>query len=223
MLRSLVQVSASRERETASPGGWRFRLPRYAACLGVLVIAAALQGCSSDSSKPAGDAAQKPAEPAIPEEIQDAAKALLGSETQVLLYGDLAKTGKQQVLVANVVPNTPKSVVAGTVVTRAVVAENDEGKWVELMRCDEYLKNSKGFLALTPLQAVTGWKLQYENSAEQGMSLYFTPVKAGTSGRTLPIAVRWNPATKRYQSMDYSYTNFLMEAASLENPRSTVR
>ncbi len=222
MLSSLLRFAGSEQNLTHSSCGRTFHLPQLMACLGVLLITASLQGCGSEALKPAEDAA-KPAEAAIPEDIQDAAKTILGSDAQVLVYGDLAKTGKQQILVANVVANTPKSVVAGTVVTRAVVAENDDGKWVELFRCDEYLKNSKGFLALTPLQAMTGWKLQYENGPTQGLSLYFTPLKAGTSERTLPIAVRWNPATKRYQSMDYSYTNFLMEAASLDHPRSTLR
>jgi hypothetical protein len=189
----------------------------------VVVLTLVLGGCDSEAPKPVAQPEKKTEAPAMPAEYQDAAKALLGSDAEVLLYGDLAKNGKQQVLAANVVPNTPKSVVAGTVVTRAVVAENDDGKWVELMRADEYLKNSKGFLALTPLQAVTGWKLQYEDSPEKGMSLYFTPVKAGSSERTLPIAVRWSPAAKRYQSMDPSYQHFLGEAASLENPRSTLR
>jgi hypothetical protein len=182
-----------------------------------------LFGCGSAGPKTSADTEKKPAEPAIPEEMQDAAKALLGSEAQVLLFGDLAKTGAQEVLVANVVPNTPKSVIAGTVVTRAVVAEKEDGKWVELMRADEYLKNAKGFLGQTPLQPVTGWKLQYEQSAEKGMTVYFTPVKAGSNERTLPIAVTWNPATKRYQSMDRSYEHFLSEAPSLENPRSMLR
>lgn len=222
MLSSLMRVSTFLERDRASSSGRILGLPVHAACIGLLVIGACLQGCGSEAPKPAAEAA-KPAEPAIPEDVQDAARVMLGSETQVLLYGDLAKTGKQQVLVANVVPNTPKSVVAGTVITRAVVAENDDGKWVELFRCDEYLKNTKGFLALTPLQAVTGWKLQYENGPTQGLSLYFTPIKAGTSERSLPIAVRWNPETKRYQSMDASYTNFLLEGASLDHPRSTLR
>jgi hypothetical protein len=129
----------------------------------------------------------------------------------------------QQMLAANVVPNTPKSTVAGTVVTRAVIAENVNGKWTELFRADEYLKNQKGYLGLTPLQAVTGWRLQYENSPEKGLSLYFTPIKQGSSEKTLPIAVKWNPATKRYQSMDLSYEHFLGEAPSLENPRSMLR
>jgi len=192
----------------------------------ILVMAASivLFGCGSEGAKPATEAEKKAAEPAVPEEMQDAARALLGSEAQVLLFGDLAKTGKPEVLVANVVPNTPKSVVAGTVVTRAVIAEKQEdGKWVELMRADEHLKNAKGFLGQTPLQAVNGWKLQHEQSAEKGMTVYFTPIKAGTNERTLPIAVAWNPATKRYQSMDLSYQHFLSEAATLENPRATLR
>ncbi len=190
------------------------------ACLGAGLL---VMGCGVEPPKPAATAETKPAEPAIPQDVQDVAKALLGSETQVLLYGDLAKTGKQQVLAANVVPNTPKSVVAGTVVTRAVVAENDDGKWVELMRADEFLKNPKGFLGLTPLTSVTGWKLQYEQSPEKGMTMYFTPIKAGSNERTLPIAVSWNPATKRYQSMDLTYQHFLLEAPSLESPRSMLR
>ncbi|HXH68348.1 MAG TPA: hypothetical protein VNI81_14180 [Candidatus Limnocylindrales bacterium] len=190
----------------------------------VMAATAVLFGCGSEGSKLASDAEKKAAEPAVPEEMQEAGRALLGSEAQVLLFGDLAKTGKPEVLVANVVPNTPKSVVAGTVVTRAVIAEKQEdGKWVELMRADEHLKNAKGFLGQTPLVAVSGWKLQYEQSAEKGMTVYFTPIKSGTNERTLPIAVAWNPASKRYQSMDLSYQHFLGEAATLENPRSTLR
>ena len=192
----------------------------------ILMMAASvvLFGCGSEGAKPTAEAEKKAAEPAVPEEMQDAAKALLGSEAQVLLFGDLAKTGKQEVLVANVVPNTPKSVIAGTVVTRAVVAEKQEdGKWMELMRADEHLKNPKGFLGQTPLVAVTGWKLQYEQGPEKGMTVYFTPIKAGSNERTLPIAVAWNPAAKRYQSMDLSYQHFLGESASLENSRSTLR
>jgi hypothetical protein len=181
-----------------------------------------LSGCGSEPPKPAAEAPKK-TEPAVPQDVQDAANALLGSDTQVLLYGDLAKNGQKQLLAANVVPNTPKSTVAGTVVTRAIIAENDDGKWTELFRADEYLKNQKGYLALTPLQSVTGWKLQYENSDDKGLSLYFTPVQKGTTEKTLPIAVRWNPAQKRYQSMDMSYQHFLNEAPSIGSPRSALR
>jgi hypothetical protein len=189
----------------------------------VFAILLTIPGCDSELPKPTAQADAKPSEPAIPEADQDAARALLGSDAQVLLFGDLAKNGQEQILAANVVPNTPKSTVAGTVVTRAIIAESNEGKWIELMRADEHLKNPKGYLGLTPLVAVGGWKLQYENSPRSGMSLYFTPIKAGSNEKTLPIAVRWNPATKRYQSMDLTYEHFLSEAPSLENPRSMLR
>lgn len=196
---------------------------RRTGAVAVVTLAALLCGCGSQTPKAAEESTTKPAEPAVPEEFQAAASAVLGSDAQVLLFGDLAKNGKQQVLAANVVPNTPKSVVAGTIVTRAVITESDDGKWVELMRADEYLKNQKGFLALTPLTPVSGWKLQYENNPDKGMSLYFTPLKTGSSERTLPIAVRWNPANKRYQSMDPSYQHFLNEAPTLVNPRSMLK
>jgi len=183
----------------------------------ILAVAFLLTGCGSEAPKPE---AQKPAEPVVPEEVQDAAKAFLGSETTVLLFGDLALNGKQEFLAANVVPNTPKKMVAGTAVTRAIIAENDDGKWVELMRADEHLKNQNGYLGLTPLQPVSGWKLQYENSAEKGMALYFTPI---TSNSTRTIAVKYNRETKRYQSLDLNYEHFLTEAPSLESPRSMLR
>lgn len=196
---------------------------RFGVALAIVALSVAASGCGSEAPKAAEEAAKKPAETAVPDEFQSAASAVLGSDAQVLLFGDLAKNGRQQVLAANVLPNTPRSIVAGTIITRAVIAENDDGQWVELMRADEHLKNQKGFLALTPLTPVSGWKLQYESNPDQGMSLYFTPLKAGSSERTLPIAVRWNSANKRYQSMDPSYQHFLNEAPALQNPRSQLR
>ena len=191
-----------------------------------LFFVLALAGGCGETPKPKSDAATaeaKPAEPVIPEDIQAAAKRLLGSDAQVLLFGDLAKTGKQQFLAANVVPKTPKNNIPGTVVTRAVVAEEDGGKFTELLRCDEHLKNSKGFLAGTPLDSITGWRLQYEQNAEKGLQLYFTPLKVNGDTHVLPVGVRWNPATKRYQSLDATYEHFLKESAALQDARSRLR
>jgi hypothetical protein len=165
----------------------------------------------------------KPAEPAVPEEIQAAAKSVLGGETQVLAFGDLAKNGKQEFLAANVVPKTPTNNLPGTIVTRAVVVENTDGKWAEVLRCDEHLKNQKGFLGLTPLTPVTGWRLQFEQSEMKGLQLYFTPLKGTNDSHVLPIGVRWNPETKRYQSLDRSYEHFLLEAPSLQDARSVLK
>jgi hypothetical protein len=182
-------------------------------------------GCGTEApkstSEPAAEA--KPAAPTIPDDIQDAAKHLLGSDAQVLLVGDLAKNGKRQFLAANVVPKTPQNNMPGTVITRAVVAQDDDGKWTELLRCDEHLKNQKGYLGLTPLDSINGWRLQYEQNADKGLQLYFTPLKVNGDTHVLPVGVRWNPATQRYQSLDASYEHFLKESTSLQNVRSTLR
>ena len=204
-------TKACKDASVRSGASRKFRLTAFAAlCF--------LVGCGSEpAAKRAETAAPpKPVELTVPEEIQSAAQSLLGTETQVLLFGDLAKIGEQQFLAANVVPKTPKNDAPGTIVTRAVVAEKQDGKWSEVLRCDEHLKNSKGYLGLTPVAPVTGWRLQYEQDPEKGLQLYFTPLKGGTSDpHVLPIGVRWNTATKRYQSLDHSYEHFLVEASTM--------
>jgi len=191
------------------------------------VLAVFVAGCgNTPAPKPeesASSKTDKPAEPAVPEEVRSAADALLGSESQVLAFGDLAKNGKQQVLVANVVPKTPKDNITGTIVTRAVIAENDGGQWHEVFRGDEHLKNAKGYLGMTPIEPVSGWRLQFEQDETKGLTLYLTPVKGMDDKHVLPIGVRWNPKTKRYQSLDRSYEQFLNESPALSTQRSQLR
>ena len=109
-------------------------------------------------TKPEAAAEANPATPAVPDEMMAAAKSLLGSEVQVLLFGDFAKNGNQEFLAANVLPKTPKNNIPGTVITRAVLVENQDGKWTELLHVDEHLKNQKGFLSLTPLEPISAWR-----------------------------------------------------------------
>lgn len=204
----------------------RLRSRLFSGALTALVLACVgWSGCGTEAPKPAAAPAveTKAAAPAVPDDVQDAAKTLLGSDAQVLLVGDLAKNGKRQFLAANVVPKTPKNNVPGTIITRAVIAQEDDGKWTEIMRCDEHLKNTKGYLGNTPLDTITGWRLQYEQSDEKGLQLYFTPLKVNGDTHVLPVGVRWNPATKRYQSLDNTYEKFLKESTQLENVRSTLR
>jgi hypothetical protein len=216
---------ANRERphrKVAAPGGFFLRTIQVAA----LCAIGLLSGCGNDAPATKSEEAQtpKPAEPVIPDDIQAGAQSLLGSETQVLVFGDLAKTGKQQFLAANVVPKTPKNNLPGTIVTRAVIAENQDGQWTEIFRCDEHLKNAKGYLGLTPLAEVTGWRIQYEQDPIKGLQLYFTPLKGTDDPHVTPIGVRWNPKTKRYQSLDRSYENFVLESPTMSGtPKSTLR
>ena len=214
------------KRVSSALGAARIRRVPLKSLFAYFTLAIFAVGCGT-SPAPQQTPAQneaKAVELAVPEDIQNAADALLGRETKVLAFGDLAKTGKQQFLAANVIPKTPKNnAIAGTIVTRAVVAENDGGKWSELFRCDEHLKNQKGYLGLTPLETISGWRIQFEQDPQNGLQLYLTPMKAAADPHVLPIGVRWNPATKRYQSLDRTYEHFLPEAATLDTPRSSLR
>jgi hypothetical protein len=120
------------------------------------------------------------------------------------------------------VPKTPTNNAPGTIVTRAVIAENKDGQWSELFRCDEHLKNAKGYLGLTPLNPVTGWRLQFEQDPDKGLILYFTPIKGTGDTHVLPIGIRWNPAAKRYQSLDHTYEHFLSESPTMGGAARSV-
>ena len=174
-----------------------------------------------ESASPTAES--KAAPPAIPDDVQGAAKTLLGSDVQVLAFGDLAKDGKQEFLAVNVLPKTPTNTIPGLTISRASVAENRDGKWMELLHCDEHLKNQRGMLALTPVQPISAWRLQFEQDDVKGLQLYFTPEKT-SDPHVLPIGVRYNAKTQRYQSLDRAFEKFLPESQQLgEAPRSTLR
>ncbi|HLZ13941.1 MAG TPA: hypothetical protein VKP58_15265 [Candidatus Acidoferrum sp.] len=212
-----LQTDEAHERELLTAKRW-------SQLIAVVVFGAAslfAAGCdSSQTPTSSAQSAAKAAEPAVPAELQSAADAFLGKETTVLVFGDLAKTGSRQMLAANVVPKTPKNTLPGTIVTRAVLAEESGGSWHELLRCDEHLKNEKGYLGGSPIEPVAGWRVQFEQNDIEGFHLYLTPVKGNEDSHVLPLAVRWNPAVKRYQTLDRNYEHFLNEAASLGPARS---
>jgi hypothetical protein len=190
----------------------------------IAITIAACGGTSPSAPQPGATASPaSSAGPAVPDEIQKAAEQSLGSETDVLLFGDLSKDGQRQVLAVNKVKALPPGVARGNAITRAVILEKDGNTWKEVLRCDEHLENPKGFLGGTPLAAVNGWRMQAEQDPEKGLLLYFTPLAAPKGGYAVPVEVRWNSKVKRYQSMDRSFQNFLNELPALETPESQVR
>ena len=204
-------------------------MSRFAFFAVLIAASVCVISCGSSSSpqpaKPPHSAAAPaaPATPPVPDDVQTAAETALGSETEVLLYGDLAKNGSQEALAINRMKTNPQGGAPGTVITRAVILQNEAGTWKEVLRCDEHLENPKGYLGNIPLAAVNGWRLQYEQDAEKGLQLYFTPVADPKGGRALPIEVRWNSKVKRYQSLDRNFEKFLGELPSLETPESQIR
>jgi hypothetical protein len=182
---------------------------------------------SGEKASPSGAAASAtpsaPAAPVVPDDVQKAAETALGSETEVLLYGDLAKNGSRQILAVNRMKATAQVTLPGTVIMRGVILEGVGGTWKEILRCDEHLENPKGYLGNIPLAPVNGWRLQYEQDNDKGLLLYFTPVADPKGARMLPVEVRWNAKAKRYQSMDRNFENFLYELPALETPESQIR
>jgi hypothetical protein len=199
------------------------------------VAAFLLVGCQSAQQTTPAEAAAPPAATAAVPETQQVAEAVLGKQAEVVARGDLAGNGSEQLLVVNrfekgargdVVPGNSTAIL----VTRAVIVEKDDGKWAEVLRCDEHLKNPRGYLGGSLAAPVTGWRLEFTPDTNKGLELRFTPFRAGEQrpsdepdrgGRT--IAVRWNAKAKRYQSLDQSKRGYLGEVPTLETPQSILR
>jgi len=116
-------------------------------------------------------------------------------------------------------------------ITRAAILQKGAGKWTELLRCDEHLKNQNGYLGGGPAGRITGWRLEFRTDAKQGLELKFTPAEseAGEEGSGMgapggqTVVVRWNARTKSYQSLDSTHEKFLSEAPTLETPQSILK
>jgi hypothetical protein len=189
----------------------------------MLCSVAFLAACGGSAPAPsAAPVESKTSAPAVPPEIQQVAESVLGADTDVLVFGDLAGTGRQQALFVNRLKTTPENTVPGILITRAVVVEKDGSAWKEVLRCDEHLRNPSGYLAATPLAAVGGWRLQYEQQPEKGLAMYFTPLQQPAGGYKETIGVRWNPKLKRYQSLDRNFQEFLGETPALETPTARL-
>ena len=179
----------------------------------ILTLAAALAGggCrTTENPGPVVEAPALPAGPVVPAEIQAVAEKALGSGAEVLAFGDLAHNGRLQALVAAPAGRDTKQhslwPTDAVLVTRAAVFEQVSERWMEVLRCDEYLKNPKGFLQGAPRTPITGWQLRIDRQDKsQGdrdavRDFYFTPVQSGKPASQEAVAIRWNPKVGRYQS-----------------------
>jgi hypothetical protein len=159
-----------------------------------------------------------------PPGVQAVAEKLFGSKVRVLLKGDLAHNGRYQVLVLD--PRAPVAgdPASGVAFWRAAVIQKEDKGWMEVLRCDEYLKNSSGYLRGTPLAPVSGWQLQVGPADDKrGQQLSFTPLPVKGIVSVPAIKVRWNPIVNRYQSLDAANQTFLAELPLLETPASELR
>ena len=204
---------------------------------GVLCCAACGNDHNSSTAATTAPAAAAPAT-VIPDEEAAAAKAALGSDAQVLLFGEVGGAGTQQVVAIDALPGAPSAPMdqyirrgaptppnigePGVKVSRVSILDKENGSWSEVLRVDEYLKNRNGYLRGGPATAVAGWSLQ--PGVEGGRQvLHFTALAPEAAVRSGPISVAWNPKTKLYQSLDLSGKQFLGETRTLDTAKSQMK
>jgi hypothetical protein len=214
----------------------KIRNSRRALSLQISLTALLLAGCHSARQTEPVRENENPDAIGMADEVKLASEAALGKKAEILAHGDLARTGLEQLLVVNRFAqaahggNGPENSPA-IFITRAVILEKNNGKWAEILRCDEYLKNPNGYLGGSSAVRVTGWRLEFKTDAKQGLELKFTPAdsEAGKEGAGMvglanqTFVVRWNARAKRYQSLDASHEGYLTEAPALETPQSILR
>jgi hypothetical protein len=220
------------------------RIRRLRTVVGMLswVVALGLAGCHSKQELAPTEITATPQSAdvvdAVEDEARGVAEASLGKQAEILAHGNLALNGREQVLVVNRVSTGPLAGAGGAnhsliFVTRAAVLEKNGGKWSEVLLCDEHLKNPNGYLGGFPAARVTGWRLEYNQDAKEGLELKFTPAERfdavhvntdQSSEQKYPaFDVRWNKSEKRYQSFDQSHERYLSEVPSLETPQSILK
>ena len=150
---------------------------RFAEWLPLCAMGAALLsgagGCGAPDPPHQIQAESPPSKPTVPPAIAAVAEAALGPGARVLSFGALAQNGRQQVLAANAAGATSKNE-RSIRLTRAAILEQVGTKWVEVLRCDEYLKNPSGYLVGSPRGPVTSWQLEFGgNSRDHRHDLLF--------------------------------------------------
>lgn len=203
---------------------------------GLAVAALLLAGCKQGSPTTAAEAAATQVAQETTSKFQQVAEAVLGKQAEVVAHGDLARNGLEQVVVVNRADKGKATEIdadtsSDMLITRAVIVQKNNDKWAEVLRCDEYVKNPRGYLGGSVTGPVTGWHLKISKDAQTGLELQFTPAVTGqelqsskedeSGSRT--IVVRWNTNTKRYQSLDQSHREYQGEIPALETPQSILK
>jgi hypothetical protein len=216
------------------------KMRRLRAPVGMLsgFMALSLAGCQSGQPSTLVDKSEAAESADVRDEARDVAEATLGKQAEILAKGNLAQNGREEVFVVNRIgggaaPSASDANSPVIFVTRAAILEQNDGKWSEVLLCDEHLKNPSGYLGGSSPARANGWRLEFRQDEKEGLELKFTPSEkfgaangntdqsSGQMNRT--FNVRWNKNAKRYQSYDQSHERYLTELPSLETPESTLK
>jgi hypothetical protein len=202
------------------------------------IMALCLAGCQTAQQQKSDAGKAAAASEKLAEEAQRVAEASLGKQSEILAQGDLALNGREQLLVVNRIAgaapaNRESASPSPIYILRAAVLEKNDGKWSQILLCDEHLKNPNGYLGGSPKTRIMGWQLEYRKDQKLGLEMSFTPATKfgventsadeGSEDKQPTFDVRWNNNTKRYQSFDKSHERYLGEVPSLEAPESILK
>lgn len=195
-----------------------------------------LAGCSSS---PRQDLSATSSDPGtLTADIPAVAVSVLGNQAEVAAHGDLARNGREQLLILNrlessspLVPSSPRLAQESEIyITRAAILEKNGQKWTEIFHSDEHLKNPNGYLIR---EQATAWVFEFHLDRQRGMELRFRPADEHAAAdrdtgrkweaQAPAFVVRWNMQVKRYQAFDESQKRFLSEEPTLETPKSILR
>ena len=204
------------------------------------VLLAAMLGAACAPAKDSGrstSSQQQPA-PAVPEDVQGAARGALGTDGEAIAYGDFPAAGGLQAVAvqrlagatqpasgASAAPASGDGAVSGlsksseTVVNviRVSILVRDGHQWNEAFRADEHLKNRRGYLAGAPIGRVSAWRMGCEKTADSGFRLEFTPLNLPPGTKPVTVRVAWNPKRREYDSLDATGKRFLEPRATPGN------
>jgi hypothetical protein len=216
------------------------RIRGLGTAVGILfgLLALGLAGCHLAQEAAPAEVTADPPRADLVDEARKVAEASLGKQAKVLAHGNLALNGREQVLAANPLSKggaTGEGESTETLipVTRAAVLEKNDGKWSQVLLCDEHLKNPEGYLGGSPVGRVSWWGLEYRQDPKEGLEMKFTPAERldtvyghpdqSSGPKVASFDVRWNKSAKRYQSFDQSHERFLSEVPSLDIPQSILK
>jgi hypothetical protein len=196
-----------------------------------------LAGCKP-SQQPNSSARTQDSAALAAAEASQVAVSVLGNQAEVVAHGNLARNGKEQLLIMNRLqrtsspPSSPHPKRETEIyITRAAILEKNGEKWTEVLHSDEHLKNPSGYLVRGQAAA---WKFEFNLDGERGLELRFTSADRFDVGDAhtarvveaeMPptFVVRWNERVNRYQTFDSSQARFLSEVPILETPQSILR
>src|SRR6266851_4916673 len=158
----------------------KIRRLRTAAGMLSWIMALFLSGCHTGQQPTAEDNKAAAESADVSDEVRGVAEATLGKGAEIVAKGNLAQNGREQVLVVNrfstgAQANMGEANPLPIIVTRAAILEKNEGKWSEILLCDEHLKNPNGYLGGIPEVRVSGWRLELRQDTKEGLEMKFTP------------------------------------------------